>query len=271
MIKDALGDRIKSNYEDRFRYKLPRRTYTIIRVDGKSFSNYTKKLVRPFDDGFMEDMDATAAYLCKNISGAKLAFVQSDEISVLVTDFEDSATDSWFDSNLQKMCSVSASMATAKFNQLRMIRACSVANIDEKGTEYKSLSDKEIKDLKIAEFDARIFQIPQKVEVFNYLVWRQNDTTRNSINSVANSFYPDKELKGKNSNEKQEMIFQKGINWNDYASRYKRGRLIIKETYTKDPNDDKGTTSIRSRWVPIEIPKFTAETDFLMSKIPDNV
>ena len=95
-MKDALGDRMKANYEDRTRISLPRRSYTIIRIDGKAFHTYTRGMISPFDDGLIADMDATAAYLCKNIMGAKFAFVQSDEISILLTDFEDIGTQSWF-------------------------------------------------------------------------------------------------------------------------------------------------------------------------------
>lgn len=242
-MKDALGDRMKSNYENRSRFFLPRRTYLIIRVDGKAFHTYTKGLERPFDDGLIEDMDLTAGYLCKNIMGAKFAFVQSDEISVLVTDFDDIGAQGWFDNNLQKMCSVSASMATMAFNKLRLARI----GLDK---------------MKWAEFDSRVFQVPQKVEVENYFIWRQQDTTRNSISSVAQSLYNSKQLHGKNSSDQQEMIFQKGINWNDYAPKYKRGRLILKETYEKEPG------VIRTRWASNEPPIFTQDREFISELIP---
>ena len=109
--KDSLGDRMKEFYENRTRNFLPRRTYTIIRVDGKAFHSYTRGLIRPFDEKLVNDMDETACYMCKNIQGAKFAFVQSDEISILLTDFEGLTTDAWFDGNIQKMASVSASLA----------------------------------------------------------------------------------------------------------------------------------------------------------------
>lgn len=251
-MKDALGDRMKSSYEDRTRFSLPLRTYTIIRVDGKAFHTYTKGLEEPFDDGLIEDMDLTAAYLCKNIMGAKFAFVQSDEISILLTDFEEIGTQAWFDNNLQKMCSVSASMATRKFNELRLQRL---------GTEK----------MKWAEFDSRLFQIPQRVEVENYFIWRQQDTTRNSISSAAQSLYSPKELLGKDSDQKQELLFRKGINWNDYPVKYKRGRFILKESYEK-PREDTNPlqTTLRTRWVSIDPPIFTQERNFITDKIPKN-
>lgn len=86
-MTDTLGDRMKDFYENRTRYMLPRRTYTVIRIDGKAFKNYTKGLIRPFDKGLIEDMNSTAEYLCKNIQGEKLAYVQSDEISIVLSDF----------------------------------------------------------------------------------------------------------------------------------------------------------------------------------------
>jgi len=250
-MQDKLGDRMKANYEDRTRILLPRRSYTIIRIDGKAFHTYTRGMISPFDDGLIEDMDTTATYLCKNIMGAKFAFVQSDEISVLLTDFEDIGTQSWFDSNLQKMCSVSSSQATRAFNEARLKR-------------------NEVDAMRWAEFDSRVFQIPQKTEVENYFIWRQQDAARNSVSSVARSLYSHKELHGKNINEQQGLIFRKGINWHDYASKYKRGRMIVKETYEKTQGDNKGQMTIRTKWISIEVPIFTQDRNFLTERIPNN-
>lgn len=233
--KDSLGDRMKEFYENRTRNFLPRRTYTIIRVDGKAFHSYTRGLVRPFDEKLVNDMDETACYMCKNIQGAKFAFVQSDEISILLTDFEGLTTDAWFDGNIQKMASISASLATAKFNELR--------------------------PNKIALFDSRVFTIPSDIEVENYFIWRQQDTTRNSISSVAQSMFSHQELENKNTDQMQEMCFQKGVNWNDFSAKLKRGRLIVKQDYEKE-----GAT--RSKWVSVEPPIFTQEREMLKVLIP---
>lgn len=233
--KDSLGDRMKEFYEKRTRNFLPRRTYTIIRVDGKAFHSYTRGLIRPFDEKLVNDMDETACYMCKNIQGAKFAFVQSDEISILLTDFDGLTTDAWFDGNIQKMASISASLATAKFNELR--------------------------PNKIALFDSRVFTIPSDIEVENYFIWRQQDTTRNSISSVAQSMFSHRELENKNTNQMQEMCFQKGVNWNDFSAKLKRGRLILKQDYEKE-----GTT--RSKWVSVEPPIFTQEREMLKVLIP---
>lgn len=264
-MKDQLGDRMKDFYEDRFRYKLPRRTYTIIRIDGKAFHTYTKGLERPFDVGLIEDMNETTKHLCKNIQGVKFGYVQSDEISLLLTDFDDLQTDMWFDGNLQKMCSVAASMATSKFNQLRLIRKC-----NEEGNDMGVINEDIITKFKMAEFDARIFQISNSFEVENYFIWRQQDATRNSISSVAQSLYSHKELNGKSSNEKQDMIFQKGINWNEYPARMKRGGFIGKVTRELHIQNPIPNTPVvfRSKWEDIECPIFTQDRLFLRSKIP---
>lgn len=236
--KDSLGDRMKDFYENRTRNFLPRRTYTIIRVDGKAFHTYTKGLEKPFDQKLINDMDETACYLCKNIQGAKFAFVQSDEISILLTDFDRLNTNAWFDGNIQKIASISASLATAKFNELR--------------------------PNKIALFDSRVFTIPSDVEVENYFIWRQNDTVRNSIQSVVYNLYSPKEVHGKNTDELMIMGFKKGANWHDLPPKLKRGRLIVKQSYEKE-----GAT--RTKWVCIEPTIFTQDREFFKSIIPKMV
>ena len=273
MKNDALGDRMKEFYEDRTRIKLPRRTFTIIRIDGKAFHTYTKGLERPFDQGLIEDMNATTAYLCKNIQGAKFGYVQSDEISLVLTDFDDLGTHAWFDNNLQKMVSVAASMATAEFNRLRLIRKCMGGDIEG----YVDAID--LSEFKMAEFDARAFQIPFIDEVENYFIWRQQDAVRNSISSVAQSLYSTKELHGAKTDQMQEMIFQKGINWNDYDFRKKRGAVIAKvevpvfvktkefvndgETHVIDPTQ----IVMRNKWQVVETPTFTQDRWFIKGLI----
>lgn len=236
MNKDTLGDRMKRLYENITRNLLQVRTYTIIRIDGKAFHTYTRGLKSPFDEQLVLDMDETACYLCKNIQGAKFAYVQSDEISILLTDFDSLTSQAWFDGNIQKMVSIGASLATAIFNQLR--------------------------PGKLAHFDARVFQISDKTEVENYFIWRQQDCTRNSISSVAQSLYSAKQLHGKSTNVMQEMIFQKGINWNDYDTKLKRGRIITKEYFEKQG-------AMRSTWISIGAEIFTQERWFIEKLIPD--
>lgn len=207
-MKDALGDRIKGQYEDRTRFFLPRRTYTIIRVDGKAFHTLTKDFKRPFDRVLMDMMDITAQALCKEIQGAAFAYTQSDEISILLTDFTKITTNAWFDGNVQKMVSIAAACATMAFND-ELVR---------RGLSHKK-----------AMFDARVFTIPDAVEVENYFVWRQNDATRNSIQMAARAVYSHKELDGKSTNNLLDMLQAKGVNWNQYTSGEKRGRCIVSQ------------------------------------------
>jgi len=279
--KDRLGDRMKDFYEDRFRYKLPRRTNVIIRIDGKAFHTYTKGLNRPYDVALMEDMDETTKYLCENIQGAKIGYVQSDEISILLTDYDDLGTSAWFDHNLQKMCSIASSLATAKFNELRFKRNLKVMEDTRKPDEIFLNWDKQ----KLAMFDARVFVIPYDEEVVNYFIWRQQDATRNSISMAAQSMYSHSELNGKKVDDMQEMIFQKGFNWNDYPTRFKRGSAIVKvKEFFKRPKDSKAKgTKIestefisvsreefdvyeRSKWAAVETPIFSQEKAFLKWK-----
>ena len=205
-MKDDLGNRMKENYEGRTKLFLPRRTYTIIRLDGKAFHTFTKGMKRPFDEDFITMMDDTTQLLCEEIQGAKLGYVQSDEISILLTDFDKITSDAWFDGQVQKIVSVSAAMAAAFFNSVNVFNH----------------SD-------LAFFDARVFTIPDPVEVENYFIWRQKDAVRNSIAMTAQSLYSHKELNGKSQSQQQEMIFQKGQNWNDLPEGFKRGRTFVKE------------------------------------------
>jgi tRNA(His) 5'-end guanylyltransferase len=238
--KDSLGDRMKTKYENVTRTYLPRRTYVIIRLDGKAFHSYTKDCERPFDKVFSDAMDMTSKYLCENIQGCKFAYVQSDEISLVLTDFESITTQSWFDSNLQKMCSISAALATAKFNQIRF---------EQTGKST------------LAMFDSRVFTIADKQEVINYIIWRQQDATRNSISMAAQSVFSHKELNKKSTADMQEMLFQKGINWNDYSVRFKHGGFIDKVSY-----EEKGAQ--RLRWEPIDMPIITQDRGFIGSRLP---
>lgn len=246
----SLTDRIKEFYEDRTKTFLNRKTITLLRLDGKGFSKLTKSLNKPFDDAFSDDMDATAIYLCQNIQGAKFAYTQSDEITIVLTDFDTLETDAWFDYNVQKMVSISASLATAKFNQLRMFR-------EPNNPNYK-----------LACFDSRVFQVPNMDEMVNAIIQRQQDCTRNSISMAASSCYSHKELEGVSSNEKQEMLFKKGINWDNYKVKYKRGCVIKKHEYEIESISD--TPTVRTKWIPVEPPIFTQDKEFLTDLITLN-
>lgn len=236
--RDPIGTRMKEQYENRARFYLPRRTYTILRVDGKSFHTFTRGFRRPYDTELMKAMDQTAKFLCEEIQGARLAYVQSDEISVLLADFDKITTSAWFDGNVQKMSSVGAALATGAFNE-----AIKERNDPKLGTAF---------------FDARVFTIPDPIEVENYFVWRQQDATRNSISMAAQALYSHKELHGKNTVQQKEMTFKKGVNWNDYPGRCKRGGAVVKETFKEDPVTA-GDNGERTRWAIVEPPIFTRD------------
>lgn len=271
--RDSLGDRMKENYENRAKTYLVRRMPVIIRLDGKAFHTFTKGLQKPYDEIFHNTMNATMKYLCENIQGCKLGYTQSDEITLLLTDYDTLDTDAWFDYSVQKMCSVSASMATMAFNKFF---ASNVAKESKRiYTEYLNDNDASYiealeKSLnKGAMFDARCFNIPEE-EVTNCLIWRQQDATRNAIQMLGQCNFPHKELQGKSCNDIQDMLMlQKGINFNDMPTEFKRGVCCIKESYYPESvsgyeDCDIDATSIRTRWVlDKEIPIFTQDRDYV--------
>lgn len=259
MSNDSLGDRMKS-YEDVFRFHFPIRMPVIMRIDGKAFHSYTKWCKKPVDEGLVECMNDTAIALCKVVQGCRIGYVQSDEISLLLTNYQTLDTQSWFDNNLQKIVSVAASIAAVTFSM----------NSDKIwGYEtYQSVSgDMHYQAIrKPAYFDARAFVIP-KEDVCNYFLWRQQDATRNSVQMLARSLYSHKQLENKNNSELQEMCFQKGVNWNDCPTTQKRGRCIIKKTSVRTSQNPKTGTHItaeRSDWVvDNEIPIFSQDRNYI--------
>ena len=233
MDTSDLANRMKE-YEKRNQYYLQKRTPVAIRVDGRSFHTFTKGFKRPFDDILMKSMQETAKYMCENIQGAKLAYVQSDEITIILTDYDTLETDCWFNYRTDKLCSIAASMATMIFNKIFKEK---VENFIEEGGAF-SLAQLNYNQMKMepylkaiekgAMFDARCFNIP-KEEVTNLIYWRQLDATRNSIQMVGQANFSHKELQNKSCNDIQDMLHeQKGINWNDYPTVYKRGTACIK-------------------------------------------
>lgn len=269
---------MKDDYENRTRLSLPRRTYTIIRMDGKAFHTFTRGMQKPFDEQLVEDMQETTIGLCEKIEGVVLAYTQSDEISLLLTDFATMQTEAWFDGNLQKICSISASIATQEFNKLMALRygldcIAWARNMDSEEFRANATYNDEPR-LRTANFDSRVFTIPDPVEVENYFIWRQKDATRNAIQMVAQSLYSHKELQNKGWSDLNEMIFQKGKNFNDYHSHYKRGSVVVKRFYTEQMQNRKTwqwETVTRGKWEVLEeTPMFTDEAgrQFLKDTIP---
>jgi tRNA(His) 5'-end guanylyltransferase len=212
-------------------------------------------------------MQDTMKYLCENVQGCVLGYTQSDEITLVLVDYQSREACSWFDNNVQKMCSVSASMATMAFNRafsnnVHLSRlADEVANdgtimyFVDPYTEYVSKCG-------IAMFDSRVFTLP-KEEVINCLIWRQQDATRNSIQSVGQANFSHNQLHGKNCSDIQDMLMlEKGINWNDYPTHLKRGSCCIKKPFKINEGTEQET--IRNKWViDTEIPIFTQDKDYV--------
>ncbi len=201
--KDTLGNRIKFNYENRQRFYLTRRTPVIVRVDGKAFHSYTRGCERPFDKKLISSMVAAAQKVAESMQGFKAAYVQSDEVSFLLTDYDGLNTDAWFDYNKSKVETISASTMSGWFNRL-------------------------MDNGKVAVFDARSFNIPRE-EVANYFLWRAKDWERNSLTMYCGAFFSHKQLHQKNRSNKHEMLHSIGKNWTtDLDAQLRNGTLILR-------------------------------------------
>ena len=276
---DSLGDRMKG-YEGVSRNFLTRRVPAIIRLDGKAFHTFTKGMKKPFDPVLTQAMQETMKYLCENIQGCVLGYTQSDEITLVLTDYATIQTDAWFGYNIQKMCSVSASMATSVFNKVFYRSIDNYFNQEDilstmfgENSESKDRLRQYADTLKNALakgalFDSRAFSIP-KEEVCNCLIWRQQDATRNSIEAVGQANFSHHELHKKTCNMIQEMLWsQRGINWNDFPTELKRGSCCIKRQFEEtidDPrNPGQKITVCRNRWIiDHEIPIFTQDREYI--------
>ncbi len=218
MDKPSLGDRMKHNYEKVFNIRLPRRMPIIMRLDGKAFHTLTRDFQKPFDDNFIGLMNYATGAVCEEIQGAQIAYIQSDEISILIHNYKRIASEAWFDNEIQKMCSVAASVASVAFS----LRA-----------KEDNLLPTLARSMNV--FDCRVFVIPEH-EVCNYFIWRQQDWERKSIQMLASSLYSHNQLHKKNQKDMQEMCFQKGKNWNDLPTHLRRGRCVSKVGHGNFPD-----------------------------------
>lgn len=238
-------------YEESTRFTLPRRTYTILRVDGRAFHSWTRGLPKPYDTDLMGLIDEAAIALCEQIPGAQFAYVQSDEISVLAVDFAAVDTQSWFDGNVQKWASVGASVASTAFN-LRLMRLKGL-NRDENLIHIT-------KKLPNAVFDARVFTVPDPIEVENYFVWRQQDAERNSVMMLARAYASHKQLAGKKRADQHEIIHKAGDNWAKHPVRFKHGAVIRR--------NDVDMPRYSHWYMDKKTPTFTKERAYLRSLVP---
>lgn len=241
-VKDPAGDRMK-RYEAATKGVLPRRTYTVVRVDGRAFHSYLKGAERPYDHDFMNAMDAVTLTLLEEISGSVCAFTQSDEISVLAQDFRDLDTEPWFGGQVQKIASVSAALAAAHLD--RILRS----NFD-------------VKFPAVPAFDSRVFTIPEPVEVANYFRWRQRDAMRNAVTMIAQAMYSESELHGKSTAERVRMINKGGYHLKDFNKGFRRGRLFYRQTHKNAAGE---TTS--TRWVILPSPILKARPGTLLASL----
>ena len=258
----SFSDRMKE-YESCYNFKIPNRSYVIIRLDGKGFSKYTTMFEKPFDDIISNVMDAATIELCKYLNPL-FAYTQSDEISLVFSTIENIDAELPFDGKVQKLCSISASKVTSVFNKT-MLRLLALYKYSQEELNRKIISG-DFYEID-AVFDSRVFVIPDFREVSNYFIWRQQDCTRNSISMAAHALLGHSATMNKSGDEKQEMLFQeKGINWNDYATKYKRGVVIRKQTIFVD--GQMGDVQ-RSKWLPdYDTPIFTQEKEYLYRLIP---
>lgn len=266
MDRSDLAERMKG-YEKRNRYYLQRRMPVILRLDMRAGHSFTKGFERPFDEVFIKSMQETAQYLCENIQNCKLSYQQSDEITLLLVDYDKLNTDCFFDYRVDKLCSIAASMATMAFNKFFR---------DNVGDYlYENYDDQYLADyIKIlqnavdkgAMFDARCFNIP-KEEVTNLVYWRQLDASRNSIQMVGQACFSHKELQNKSCNDIQDMLMtQKGINWNDLPTYQKRGSCCVRNKIVIESDGVKATVQLRdaskseNEWIiDTDIPIFKGE------------
>ena len=209
MNKDSLSDRMK-RYEKVSSPSLYRKMPVICRVDGRAFHTYAKKFVRPYDVRLIKSMAGAATKLAEEMQGFKLAYVQSDEASFLLTDYETHETQPWFDNDMSKIVSLAASLMSVYFND-----------------EIKGRLGPPIN--KLAVFDARAFNLPRE-EVANYFLFRAKDWQRNSLQMYARSVFSHKELNGKKQEDMHNMLYEKGKNWTtDLSPQEKNGTFLVKD------------------------------------------
>jgi tRNA(His) 5'-end guanylyltransferase len=228
-MPDSLGDRMKFYYEEIPKTRLMRRTPVAIRLDGRHFHTFTRGFKRPFDDILVEAMRLTMLECCKEIQGCVLGYCQSDEITLILIDYQTFDTAAWFDYEVQKMCSIAASIATLKFNQIFSTLVQEIVNNLERPVSEDKYLMNMIKAANIgAMFDARCFNIP-KEEVTNLIYWRQLDAERNSIQMVGQACFSHKELHGLSCKAiKEKLLVERNIDWESLKPYLKRGSAVCK-------------------------------------------
>lgn len=202
-------------------YKVMPNCYTLVMLDGRSFSKMVKKKFElPFDDNFIDMMNETAKYICKKIQGALFAYVQSDEISILLSD----KGDTFFGGRLNKMQSIIASMAASKFNQLMMLY--NLKNGIEPNDPMKI-----VENAKLVDFDCKVWNVPTFNDAIAWFIYRQIDCIRNSKQQAAQTYLSFAQLLNQDTDKQITLLkVNKGIDWEtEYDDGKKYGRFIYKE------------------------------------------
>jgi len=246
MATDGLGDRCKAFENAEAGRRAMRGLPLLARLDGRAFHTFTRDLNRPYEHAMSTAMIETTRYLVQEMT-ALVGYTQSDEITLAWFESSQSASDYAFDGRFQKLASVLAGMASARFGKLVL------EHLPNKAKETPH-------------FDCRVWQVPTLADATDVFVWREDDATKNSITMAAGAYYSDSELDGKNSSVKQEMLWQKGVNWNDFPSFFKRGTYLQRRTFERTLTDDEraripeqhrpplGTTFQRTSVVELELP-----------------
>jgi len=245
MGNDGLGDRCKAFEQAEAGRRAMRGIPLLARLDGRAFHTFTRDLRRPYDEGMSRCMIETTRGLVHDLN-ARVGYTQSDEITLMWFEASNSETGYPFDGRFQKVASVLAGQASARFVQLVP------THLPAKAAE-------------LPHFDCRVWQVPTVQDAIDVFVWREDDATKNSLSMAAAALYSDRELHGKDSAAKHELLFGKGVNWNDYPAFFKRGsylqRRAAEATLTPDelariPEAHRpapGTTFTRSRVVELEL------------------
>lgn len=240
MKGSSVGDRMRRYEAVTTSASLTRRVPVIVRIDGRAFHTWSKGLRSPYDETFHEMMCYAMVRLCETTMGARLGYHFSDEVSLFLADYRHVDEEAHFDYSLQKLVSVMASEFTAWFAE-----ACRARGL--------------LGALGVAEFDCRAFNVPRD-DVANYFIWRQQDCTRNSVQMAAREHYGHDEMEGKNSSQLQDMLMERGVNWNDETVRFKRGVCC----FDRRDGDD------RCEWVvDYDIPIFTADRGYVHRWVPN--
>jgi tRNA(His) 5'-end guanylyltransferase len=244
--RDDLGDRCKQFERVEADRRAMRGLPLLARLDGRAFHTFTRGLQRPYDPGMSMAMIETTRTLVQEMV-ALVGYTQSDEITLAWYEPSQSASDYAFDGRFQKLASVLAGMASARFCQLL------AEHLPAKVSETPH-------------FDCRIWQVPTLGDAADVFIWREDDATKNSITMAASAHYSDRELDGKSSSAKQEMLWQKGVNWNDFPAFFKRGTYLQRRSFDRTLTDEEraripephrpppGTAVKRTQVVELDLP-----------------